>query len=105
MASTDSDDETPLALTAYLVNDRAPEIRAGERRREWMEHSRDRYEKWSADRRRFNAGLGAGDARQAGSQQDYHHGRDRHGDRFAEHQTKIRVKPFPPGPGNHRRGG
>lgn len=58
----------------------------------------ERYEKWSRDRRRFNDDLKAGDsgAHKAGWQKDYHHGRDSHGDRFEEHQTKLRIRPFRP---------
>lgn len=65
------------------IND-APEIRS-------------RYEQWSERRRRFNEDLNAGEqnARKQGWQKDYHHGRDSHGQRFAEHETKVRVKPFP----------
>lgn len=59
--------------------------------------TRARYEQWSGQRRQFNAGLDAGDpeTRKEGWQKDYHHGRDSHGDRFAEHETKVRVKAFP----------
>ncbi len=65
------------------IND-APDVRA-------------RYETWSEQRRQFNEDLKAGDrdARRAGWQKDYHHGRDSHGDRFEEHEIKLRVKPFP----------
>lgn len=59
---------------------------------------RDRYEKWSRHRRQFNEDLRStgSEAQRAGWQKDYHHGRDSHGDRFMDHETKLRVKPFPP---------
>ncbi len=58
----------------------------------------ERYEKWSRLRREFNDDLraGDGDTLRSGWQKDYHHGRDSHGDRFDDHETKVRLKPFPP---------
>lgn len=60
-----------------------------------------RFEAWGRSRREFNESL---QSRDDGSgrpawQKDYHHGRDSHGDQFADHQTKVRVKPFPPADG------
>jgi len=57
-----------------------------------------RFEAWSRSRRQFNETLqseGDGDGK-LGWQKHYHRGRDSHGDQFADHQTKVRVKPFPP---------
>lgn len=67
-----------------LIND-APEVR-------------ERYEQWNHSRREFNTSLRSGDAeaRKMAWQKDYHHGRDSHGDRYEEHETKVRLKPFPP---------
>jgi len=59
--------------------------------------TRERYQAWSDNRRRFNQDLAAGDraAKQAGWQKDYHHGRDSRGERFEDHQTRVRARPFP----------
>jgi len=59
---------------------------------------RERYEAWSHSRRRFNDTLRAGDTGRdkLAWQKDYHHGRDSYGERFEDHETKIRIKPFPP---------
>jgi hypothetical protein len=70
--------------TARVAIDESPETRA-------------RFEEWSRQRLQFNEGLKSGDpqARRTGWQKDYHHGRDALGERFEEHETKVRVKPFP----------
>ena len=71
--------------TATLLLDEVPEVR-------------ERYHKWSEHRRQFNRDLKVdeSDARKSGWQKDYHHGRDSQGDQFEDHETKARVKPFPP---------
>lgn len=59
---------------------------------------KERYEIWSQSRTQFNENLHAGgsEALKLGWQKDYHHGRDSRGDRYDDHETKVRVKPFPP---------
>lgn len=59
---------------------------------------KERYEQWSRSRMQFNENLHAGgsEALKLGWQKDYHHGRDSLGDRYDDHETKVRVKPFPP---------
>lgn len=59
---------------------------------------RERYEEWSRSRREFNDGLKSRLTEPAGLawQKHYHQGRDSHGERFEDHETKVRVRPFPP---------
>lgn len=59
---------------------------------------KERYEKWSQSRSYFNDNLnkGGSEALKQGWQKDYHHGRDSFGDRYSDHETKVRVKPFLP---------
>lgn len=61
----------------------------------------ERYEEWSRSRREFNTDLQARGrtSGKMGWQKHYHHGRDSQGDQFEDHETKIRVKPFPPARG------
>ncbi len=59
---------------------------------------RERYEQWSRSRRQFNEELGsrAEAPKKMSWQKHYHHGRDSLGGRFEDHETKVRIKPFPP---------
>lgn len=43
MATIDMKTDDALSLTAYLVNDRPTEVQPGERKREWMERTRNRF--------------------------------------------------------------
>ena len=58
----------------------------------------DRYQTWSQQRDEFQRRVAAGDpaATRAGWQKDYFQGRDPGTEKFAEHQTKLKLPPFQP---------